>query len=131
MHFAQFKTHAIPLFCSSKLDTVNMIYLNSVNLLMHDISNNNSPQNIKNMFMRSATIHSYNTRFAIEGKFFFIKSSRIDQLQNYLARFGAMLWNNTPSDLLQKEVLKKGFKTYFEISWKLKTVMSTQKHFRI
>ena len=26
MHFAQFKTPAIPLFCSSKLDTVNMIY---------------------------------------------------------------------------------------------------------
>ena len=69
MHFAQFKTPAIPLFCSSKLDTVNMIYLNSVNSLMHHISNNSSPQNIKNMSTRSATaLHSYNTRFATEGK---------------------------------------------------------------
>lgn len=111
MHFAQFKIHAIPLFYSSKLDTVNMIYLNSVNSLMHDISNNNSPPNIKNMFTRSATIHSYNTRFATEGKFS-IKSSRINQQRNSFARFGAMLWNNTPSDLRRrpKRSFKKGFR---------------------
>ena len=71
------------------------------------------------MLTRSATIHSYNTRFATEGKCF-IKSSRINRQRNSFERFGAMLWNNTSSDLrrpVQKGVLKKDFEIYFEISW--------------
>ena len=36
---------------------------------MHDIDHDLAPQNLKNLFTRIASIHSYNTRSGAAGKF--------------------------------------------------------------
>ena len=70
-----------------------MIYLNSVNSLMHDVSNNNS-QKIKNMFTRSATIHSYNTTFDTEGNlFFFLQNATTPSKKEFQKGFRNLLRN--------------------------------------
>ena len=41
-------------------------------LILHDIDHDLAPQNLKNLFTRIASIHSYDTRAAAAGKFHII-----------------------------------------------------------
>jgi len=59
---------------------------------MHEIDHDLAPQNLKNLFTRIASIHSYNTRSADAGKFHVIHSW-IKQQNQSSSRFGARTWN--------------------------------------
>ena len=76
--FCDYKTHAIPLFISSGLLPLDLLYLKSVAILMHDISNNTSPPQISNLFDYQHNIHSYNTRSSTRGNFF-LQYSRLNK----------------------------------------------------
>ena len=71
---------------------------------MHDIDHDVALQNLKNLFTRIASIHSYNTRAAAAGKF----HSRTKQDQSF-SRLGARIWNKMPALLKSKpkQLLKK------------------------
>jgi len=72
MFFCDYKTHAIPLFISSSLLPLDLLYFKSVAILMHDVSNNTSPPQIRNLFDYQRSIHSYNTRSSTRGNFFIL-----------------------------------------------------------
>ena len=57
MYFGDYKSHAVPYFLSSRFLPLDFLYFKSVAVLMHDISNNLSPPNIANLFLKQAFIH--------------------------------------------------------------------------
>ena len=108
MFFAGNRYHAIPLFVSANVLPLNMLYLETICSLMHDISTNSAPQNICDLFTCSSDVHTYNTRFSDASNFYFNKSRLRIQL-NSLAIFGAKLWNCLKPEL-RKLRKKKPFK---------------------
>ena len=61
IHFSDKRKHAIPLFVSTNILPINLLYFQHVLVLMHDIKNSNAPVNILNHFQSTSDIHSYNT----------------------------------------------------------------------
>ena len=57
MFFAGNRSHAIPLFVSTNVLPLNMLFFETVCSLMHDISTNSAPQNICDLFSRSSDVH--------------------------------------------------------------------------
>ena len=83
---------------------------------MHDINNNKAPANMLNLFQKTSSIHSYNTRSSMSGKFY-VKSSRLE-LQNSFSRLGVKLWNEIPryiTDLPKKTFKRVLHKLLFNI----------------
>ena len=107
MNFSKPHTHAVPLFISSKILPINMLYLETMSTLMYDISNNSAPQNIARLFRKSNLIHPYKTRSSFSGNFY-IQHSRLNQQHNLTTRFGARVWNCLPPQVCQ--LPKKQFK---------------------
>ena len=62
---------------------------------MHDINNNKAPANMLNLFQKVSSIHSYNTRSSVSGKFY-VESSRPEIQNNSFSRLGVKLWNEIP-----------------------------------
>ena len=108
MYFMDIREHAIPLFIDADILPVTFMYYKSIARLMHDINNNHSPPNLLNLFEKTSTIHSYNTRSSTSGNFH-VKSSKLKIQKNSLSRFGVKLWNEIPChirDLPKKEFTK-------------------------
>ena len=59
---------------------------------MHDINNDKAPANMLNLFQKTSSIHSCNTRSSMSGKFY-VKSSRLEIQNNSFSRLGVKLWN--------------------------------------
>ena len=59
MYFTNIREHSIPLFIDADIPPV---YYKTAASLMHDISSNNSPTILFNLFEKTSTIHSYHTR---------------------------------------------------------------------
>ena len=70
MFFAGKRSHAMPLFVSANALPLNMLYLETVCSLMHDISTSSAPQNICDLFTCSSDVHTYNTRFSDAGNLY-------------------------------------------------------------
>ena len=87
IHFAPYRSHAIPLFNHYNILPLNFHYCKSVCNIMHDVSNNSLPANIFNLFLYPTQVHSYNTRFSATGSFN-IKYSRTNQLKNSFSVVG-------------------------------------------
>ena len=87
---------------------IEMLFFESVSNFMYDISNNLAPATICDIFIKSKSVHSYNTRASSSDKFH-IKHSRLTQQRNPFTRFGAKAWNCFPSQMckLHKPVYKK------------------------
>ena len=100
MFFCDYKTHAIPLFISSSLLPLDLLYFKSVAILMHDVSNNISPPQINNLFHYQHNIHSYITRSSTRGNFF-LKYSRINKQNMSFSRNGVRIWNSLSSEFHQ------------------------------
>ena len=85
-----------------------MLFFESVSNFMYDISNNLAPTTIRDSFIKSKSVHSYNTRASSSNKFH-IKHSRLTQQRNSFTRFGAKVWNCFPSQMykLKKPVFKR------------------------
>jgi len=103
--FCDYKTHAIPLFISSSLLPMDLLYFKSVAILMHDVSNNTSPPQIRNLFDYQHNIHSYNTRSSTRGNFF-LQYSRLDKQNMSFSRNGVRIWNNLSDEIRQMPKVK-------------------------
>ena len=66
--------HAIPLFVTAKLMSLNFLYYESVLNLMHDIDERNAAINILNLFSRTSNSHHYSTRSSTSEHFYIKKS---------------------------------------------------------
>ena len=77
IHYMDIREHTIPLFIDVDILPVTSMCYKSVASLIHDINNNNSPPNLLNLFEKTSTIHSYNTRSSTSGTFH-VKSSNLE-----------------------------------------------------
>ena len=100
MYFADYKSHAIPFFISSRLLPLDMLYFKSVAVMMHDVSNNLTPPNIFNLFTHQADIYPYETRSSQRGDYF-LKRSRIDIQKRSFSRIGVKIWNSISCEVRQ------------------------------
>ena len=107
MYFADYKSHAIPFFISSRLLPLDMLYFKSVAMMMHDVSNNLTPPNIFNLFTHQADIHPYETRSSQRGDYF-LKRSRIDIQKRSFSRIGVEIWNSLSCGV--RQMSKSNFK---------------------
>ena len=84
---------------------------------MHDINNDKAPANMLNLFQKTSSIHSYNTRLSTSGKFY-VKSSRLEIQNNSFSQLGVKLWNGIPryiTDLPKKTFKRVLRKLLFDI----------------
>ena len=56
MFFGDYNSHAVPYFVSASFLPLDLLYFNSVVILMHDISNRLTPSNISNLFAFQSNI---------------------------------------------------------------------------
>ena len=91
MYFSDRRAHAIPLFVRSGVLPLNMLYFKYSAILMHDISNNQAPFKISELFVRSNMIHSHYTSFSAPGNFY-VQRSRLKILLSF-SRSGGRIWN--------------------------------------
>jgi hypothetical protein len=116
MYFSDRYDHAIPLFLDLRILPVTFLYCETVSGLMYDINNNNAPLNILNLFDKSSSIHSHNTRLCMSEKFY-LKSSGLEIQKQSFSRFGVKLWNGIPYHItiLSKKLFKKFRQLLFDI----------------
>ena len=87
--FLNNRTHAIPLFLTSNILPVNMLYFETVSAIMHDVCTNSTPCNIRQLFIHSSDVHAHNTRSSFN-KNFFIQESRLRVKLKSFSAFGAV-----------------------------------------
>ena len=83
MNFADFSSHAVPYFVSSKVLPINLLYYKLTSLLMLDVHNNSVPSTLSDIFTRTHQTHNYNTRSSSAGNYY-IDYSRTNQYKNPL-----------------------------------------------
>ena len=93
IHFAPFRSHAIPYFVQSNTIPITMLYFKHLSILMHDVSNNLAPKNISNCFTLNQNIHQYSTRSSTAGNYY-INFSKTNQHKNSFSVIGAKIWNS-------------------------------------
>jgi len=103
--FFYYKSHAIPVFISSSLLPLDLLYFKSVAILMHDVSNNTLSPQISNLFNYQHNTHSYNKRSSTRGNFF-LQYSRLDKQIMSFSRKGVRIWNNLSNEIRQMPKLK-------------------------
>ena len=83
MNFANFSSHAVPYFVSSKVLPKNLLYYKLTSLLMLDVHNNSVPSTLSDMFTRTHCMHNYNKRSSSAGNYY-INYSRTNQYKKFL-----------------------------------------------
>ena len=71
-----------------------------MSLLMYDVHNNLAPDNIKNMFTKLSSVHSYRTR-SVTNKNYYVEQVRTENMKRAFSISGALIWNSmyrNPSD---------------------------------
>ena len=86
--FANRRDHAITLFLKAKILPIHCLHYKLLAETMHDIRNDLVPSNLKEVFLPTAKVRSYNTRSSAS-KNFFIKKSRLEIKRNSFSRVGA------------------------------------------
>ena len=111
MYFLNPRTQAIPFFISSKILPIHLLYFEAVLHSMYEVSNNSTPKDISETFVKTSLIHSYNTRAASCGKYH-IQFSRLNLQRNSFSCFGEKAWNCLPSQVcnLPKQAFKKSIR---------------------
>ena len=106
--FSDRRKHAIPLFLSAKILPVQFMYFYDIACMMHDVSNNVVPLNIKNLFQLTSSVHRYNTRSSTSQNYY-LKRSNLEIQRKSFSRIGAKLWNEIPASIrnLPKHLFKK------------------------
>ena len=79
--FANRNDHSIPFFISAKILPIDFLYYKILAVMMFDVDNNSVPPNIKNLFLYTSSVHTYNTRSS-KSKNFYIKNSRLNIQKN-------------------------------------------------
>ena len=65
---------------------------------MHGVSDDLGPSNLKDLFVPTVKIHSYNTR-ALVSENFYVQKSNTEIKRKSFSRIGAKLWNEIPTKL--------------------------------
>ena len=75
---------------------------------MHDLSNDLVPSNLKDLFVPTVKIHSYNTQASVS-KNLYIQKSNTEIKRKSFSTTGAKLWNEIPTKFraLPKATFKK------------------------
>ena len=106
MYFSEPRAHAVPLFISSKILPLQMLYAEKVggkvSSIMFDVSCMNAPSNICDFFTKAYSKHKHETRFSSSGNYY-VQTSRLNLNQDSFSRFGAKLWNAIPNEFRQKK----------------------------
>ena len=89
MYFAESRVHTVPLFISSKILPLQMLYAEKVSSIMFD-SCMNAPSNICDFFTKANSKHKHETRFSSSGNYY-VQTSRLNLNQDFFSRFGAKL----------------------------------------
>ena len=126
MNFSKPRTHAVPLFISSKILPINMIYLETMSTLMYDISNNSAPQNISRLFRKSNLIHPYKTRSSFSGNFYIVLTNNIIHLHVSAPEFGIVCHPKYAN--YQKSNLKREFEKFYLLFFMPRTLMLKHPH---
>ena len=112
MYFSEPRAHAVPLFISSKILPLQMLYAEKVSSIMFDVSCMNAPSNICDSFtnLKANSKYKHETRFSSSGNYY-VQTSRLNLNQDSFSRFGAKLWNAIPNEFrqLSKGAFKKKF----------------------
>ena len=77
MYFAKKNEHTFPLFINATILPLNFLYYKTLSELMHDVSSDSDPINIRNLFKKTSSVHSYNTPSSTSENFY-IKASRLE-----------------------------------------------------
>ena len=80
---------------------------------MYDISTNEAPSLIQQLFTKEGNVHGYGTRSATSGNYY-VKSSRLEIQKNLFSRSGTFVWNSLPLKLCH--VNKRRFKKELRVS---------------
>ena len=109
MYFSEPRAPEVPLFTSSKILPLNMLYVETVSSIMFDVSCLTVPTNISNLLIKADEKHNHGTRLSSSSCNFYINRSRLNQNHGSFARFGAKLWNSICDELcpLPKRSFKK------------------------
>ena len=75
-----------------------------MSLLMCDVHNNLAPDNIKNMFTKLSSVHSYRTRSVTN-----VEQVRTENMKRAFSISGAFIWNSIPLSI--KTLKKNQFKS--------------------
>ena len=113
MYFSEPRAHAVPLFISSKILPLQMLYAEKVSSIMFDVSCMNTPSKICDFFAKDNSKHKHETRFFSSGNDY-VQTLRLNLNQDSFSRFGEKLWNAIPNEFrqLSKELLEKIFMTF-------------------
>ena len=90
-----------PLFVTSRILPVKMLYFKSVASLLHDIGNHCAPPIISALLTRSKHIHAHLTRSSAASNFY-IKKSRINKQLPSFSRISLKIWNGIPLELCEQ-----------------------------
>ena len=91
----------MPFLCSlirAKILPLHFLYYKLLAGTMHDVDNDVIPLQLKDLFIRTAKIHSYNTRSSVSNNVN-IKKSKLEIERKSFSRIGAKPWNEIPTKL--------------------------------
>ena len=70
MYFSEPRAHAVPLFISSKILPLQMLYAEKVSSIVFDVSYMNAPSNIFDFSPKANSKHKHETRFSSSGNYY-------------------------------------------------------------
>lgn len=110
MHFFPDRDHILPLFISSNILPINLLYskFEMVLIFMYDVAHDSVPLNLRNLLRSSNQVHSHNTRFSSAGNYYVNPSTTI-VMRNSTSRLGPNLWNSLNNTT--RELPRESFKT--------------------
>ena len=73
MNFAKFSVHAVPLFFSTNILPLPLLYFKNCSILMHNVYNKVVPSNSSNLFTPTKDVHHYNTCSSTAGDLYIYK----------------------------------------------------------
>ena len=78
---------------------------------MYDVHNNLAPDNIKNMFTKLSSVHSYRTR-SVTNENYYVEQVRTENMKRAFSISGSLIWNSIPLSIktLQKNQFKSVLK---------------------
>ena len=92
IYFSDRCDHGVPLFLNAHILPLNFMHYKLLAKTMHDVSNDLVPSNLKDLFIPTAKIHSYDTRGSVS-KNFYIHKSNTEIKRKSFSRTGTKLWN--------------------------------------
>ena len=113
LHFKCFAgrcDHAIPLFLRGKTFPFLFLYYKLQAETVHDVNNDVIPSKLKDLFIPTAKIHSYNTRdLQFPTTSISKNQNSVEIRRKSFSRIGAKLWNKIPTKLrkLPKLIFKR------------------------